>query len=60
MTRRWEPGELGCGQLTIALRRAVLALAPGERLEAVLPGDGPQSDVRDRKSKRVAAATWRP
>jgi len=43
--KRWEAGELGCGQLASELRRRMDGLNPGESLEVVTHDAGAAVDL---------------
>jgi tRNA 2-thiouridine synthesizing protein A len=44
-TAAWDAGDLGCGELIIALRVRVLALAPGSLLEVTARDLGAPEDL---------------
>ena len=41
----WDAGDLGCGEIIIALRARVLALAPGSLLEVTARDLGAPEDL---------------
>mgnify|MGYP001556725034 FL=1 len=43
--RRWDAGELGCGQMAAELRRRIDALEPGESIEVVTSDLGAPTDL---------------
>jgi tRNA 2-thiouridine synthesizing protein A len=43
--KRWEPTELGCGQLVFELRRQLDRVEPGETLEVVTDDPGAPVDL---------------
>jgi tRNA 2-thiouridine synthesizing protein A len=43
--RRWEAGELGCGQLVFELRRQLEGVEPGETLEVITREPGAPEDL---------------
>jgi len=45
MGARWDPGEMGCGQLVFELRGRLSRLKPGERLEVVARDPGAPVDL---------------
>jgi tRNA 2-thiouridine synthesizing protein A len=44
-TAAWDAGDLGCGEIIIALRARVLALAPGALLEVTARDLGAPADL---------------
>jgi tRNA 2-thiouridine synthesizing protein A len=44
-TVAWDAGDLGCGEIIIALRARVLALAPGSLLEVTARDLGAPEDL---------------
>ena len=45
MDQRWDAGEMGCGQLVFELRRRLMEMKPGERLEVVAQSSGAPTDL---------------
>lgn len=45
MDQRWNAGEMGCGQLVFELRRRLMEMKPGERLEVVAQSPGAPTDL---------------
>lgn len=43
--KRWEAGELGCGQLVFELARRLQEIAPGDTLEVVTHESGAPTDL---------------
>ena len=43
--KRWEAGELGCGQLVFELSRQIEGVEPGETLEVVTHDAGAPVDL---------------
>ena len=43
--REWDAGELGCGELVLALRGRMLAMAPGQVLRLVALDPGAAADI---------------
>ena len=43
--KRWEAGELGCGQLVFELRRQLDGVDPGETLEVITHESGAPEDL---------------
>jgi tRNA 2-thiouridine synthesizing protein A len=43
--KRWEAGELGCGQLVFELRRQLESVQPGDALEVITHEPGAPVDL---------------
>jgi len=43
--KRWEAGELGCGQLVFELRRQLDGVDPGDTLEVITHEAGAATDL---------------
>ena len=45
MTKCWDAGDMGCGQLAIELRHRMEQIAPGDRLEITARDPGAPTDL---------------
>jgi len=45
MNERWDAGEMGCAQLIVELRRRLVAMEPGAKLEVIAQSPGAPVDL---------------